>query len=279
MLHRPVNAWGKCICLIFLALLAENASSTCTAGDWQHGLGQPGHGAIYFGVIGSQNVRMMLHLDPATDHLDGVYGYSDQPGLLELSGTLRADATRADLDERDSQGRLTGHISLSFVEHLEPWQDPVSAKKYPSRCDAPIGTWQSLLTNKNLPIDLHRDGEWVAGNEGEEQLDDIVALKLRQAILANDRVAFAALLHYPFYTVGIRSGLHAWSRPEDVIKHYPKIMRIPYSDVRKAVPHILAADKTGAAFMRGSVYLAHGKVTMICEGRCPIAANFERPEL
>ncbi|MBB6241622.1 hypothetical protein [Rhodanobacter sp. MP1X3] len=279
MAHRAFGNSAKWIYFIVFAFLAKNALAACTTSDWRHGLGRPEHGAIYFGVIGSHDVRMMLHLDPATDHLDGVYGYSDQPGLLELSGTLRADATGADLDERDSQGHPTGHISLSFAQHLEPWQDPVSAKEYPARCDAPLGTWQSLSTNKSRRIDLHRDGEWVAGNEGEEQMDDIVALKLRRAILVNDRSAFAALLQYPFYTVGFRSGFHAWNRPEDVIKYYAEIMRIPDIFVREAVPHVLAANATGAAFMRGSVYLAHGKVTMVCEGRCPIVANFEHPAM
>jgi hypothetical protein len=272
---RTSNKW---IYFIVLALLAKNALAACTTSDWLHDLGRPAHGAIYVGVIGRHDVRMMLHLDSSTGHLDGVYGYSDQPDSLQLSGNLRADATGADLDERDHQGHPTGHISLSFAEHLEPWQDPVLAKRYPARCDAPLGTWQSVSTKKSLRIDLHRDGEWIAGNEGEEQMDDIVALKLQRAILANDRVAFAALLQYPFYTTGFRR-FHGWARPEDVIKHYAQIMRIPDTVVRQAVPHILAANSTGAAFIGGGVYLAHGKVTMMCEGRCPVVASFEHPNL
>lgn len=279
MARRAFGISGKWICFIVFALFAENALATCTPEDWLHGLGRPEHGAIYVGVIGSHPVRVMLRLDPATGHLDGVYGYSGQPGLLKLTGTLRADAAGADLDEQDSRGHSTGNIRLSFAEHLEPGQDPVLAKKYPARCDAPVGTWRSLSANESLRIGLHRDGEWVAGNENEEQMDDIVALKLQRALLAKDRSAFAALLQYPFYTVGFRSGAHAWSRPDDVIKHYAEIMRMTDIDVRKAVPHLLAADKTGAAYISGSVYLSHGKVTMMCEGRCPIVANFEHPNM
>lgn len=279
MTNHALGNLSKWIYFIVFALLAKNGMAACTVSDWREELGRPEHGAIYRGVVGSHEVRMMLHLDPMTDHLDGFYGYDDQPGLLQLSGTFRADANSADLDERDSQGHPTGHISLSFAEHLEPGQDPVLAKKYPARCDAPTGTWQSISTNKSFLIELHRDGTWIAGNEDEEQMDDLAAFKLRRAILANDKVAFAALLQYPFYTVGIPSRFHTRSDSEDVIKLYPEIMRIPHIDVRKAVPHILEAIGLGADFMDGSVYLAHGKVTMMCEGRCPVVADPEHPEL
>lgn len=283
MIRRSTNGLALLIGSIALSLIPKNAAATCLNADWSHGIGRPDHGAIYFGTIGTHAVRMMLHLDAATGRLDGVYGYNDQPEELTLTGNLRADGTGADLNEHDTQGRVTGHFSLNFIEHREPWEDPIQYKrsrgKFLQKCDAPLGTWWVAPGSAPLKVVLHRNGEWTPAYDGEEQLDEVAAFKLRKAMLEGNRRAFASLLKYPFYTTNERGSVTTWSNREEVIKHYDDIVPMWPDALRNAVPHVLESGPTGAIFMGGSIYLSHGKVTMMCDGRCPVVANLGRPVL
>jgi hypothetical protein len=253
-------------------LIGRTATASCTKADWRNGLGRPEHSAIYHGTINSRPIRMMLHLDPKSGSIDGVYGYSDQPGTLLLAGTLRSDGSSADLDERDASGKITGHFTLKFTQQV-----PGYNQKYPLTCEAPIGIWQAASTSNSpkLKVELGRDGESVPGNEGEEADDEAAAFKLRNAILQKNRKSFAALLNYPFFVVSYPETFKKFATPEDVIKHYDEVMTMPLEEVRDSVPHVLGADSGAAYYLRGSVYLSNGKVKMICEGTCPVSAQYD----
>ncbi len=250
--------------------IARAATAACTKADWRNELGRSEHGAIYRGTINNRAIRMMLHLDPKSGSIDGIYGYSDQPGTLLLTGTLRSNGSGADLDERDSAGKVTGHFSLEFVEHPRPGN-----QRYTPTCDGPIGMWRPKSGGDTLKVDLGINGEWIPGNESEEALDEAAAFKLRKAILQENHKAFAALLKYPFYTVTYPESFKKFDTPEDVIKHYNEVVTIPLEDVRNSVPHVLGAGPDGAYFLQESAYLSNGKVKMICDGRCPVAAQFD----
>jgi hypothetical protein len=260
---------------LFVAMLpalfiARAAMAACTEVDWRNRLGRPENGAIYQGSINNRPIRMMLHLDPRSGSIDGVYGYSDQPGTLLLTGTLRPNGSGADLDERDMSGKVTGHFNLEFTEQV-PGYNP----QYPLTCEAPMGLWRAASLRNELKVKLGRDGEWIPGNEGEEIVDEAVAFKLRNAILQENRRSFAALLNYPFYVLTYPENFKKFATAEDVIKHYDDIVTMPHEEVLESVPHVLGAHSGSAYFLRNSVYLSNGKVKMICVGSCPAYAQFD----
>lgn len=270
-LNRNVRFLVSILLAIFIA---RAAMATCTQADWRHGLGRSEHSAIYHGTINNQPIRMMLHLDPKLGSIDGVYGYSNQSGTLLLTGTLRPDGSGADLDERDASGKVTGRFALEFTQQV-PGYSLEMLKKYPLRCDAPVGIWRAAPTGNALEVKLARDGESIPGNEAEERVDEAAAFKLRNAILQKNRKSFAALLNYPFYLMTYPETFRKFATPEDVIKHYDEIVTMPLEEVSDSVPHVLGAASGSAYFLRGSVYLSGGKVKMICEGTCPAYAQFD----
>jgi len=270
------SKWSLMFLIAILPMIpiARTSMATCTKADWRNGLGRPEHSAIYQGAINNRPIRMMLHLDPKSGSIAGVYGYGDQPGTLLLTGTLRPDGSGADLDERDTSGKVTGHFALEFIQQV-PGYNPEMLKKYPLTCEAPVGIWRPASTGNTLKVKLGRDGESIPGNEGEEAADEAAAFKLRNAILQKNRKLFAALLNYPFFVVSYPENFKKFATPDDVIKHYDEVMTIPLEEVRDSVPHVLGAHSGTAYYLRDSVYLSNGKVKMICDGRCPVSAQYD----
>lgn len=280
MANRRVGCMAWSIAGLAFMVAPCLATAACVGADWSREVGRPEHGAIYVGSLGNRPIRMMLHLDVATGRFDGVYGYSDQLGQLSLTGVARPAGTGAELGERNEQGQITGHFSLDFVRPRQPWESTAfyeeHKRKFPSTCDSPLGTWRPPQGDKALTVVLHRNGEFDLAHDGEEKLDDLAAFKLRKAMLENNRPAFALLLQYPFHSIADRRS-KVWNTPEEVIEHYQEIVRFQPSEIRSAVPHALGAGRTGADFMNGSIYLSQGKITMICDERCPIVADYGNP--
>ena len=269
------------ICLVLTTLSVSSAKGACL--DWSRNVGRPDHSLVYAGKLGNHPIRMMLHLDVATGHFEGAYGYNDQPGTLALSGSMRPGGVGADLDERDAQGRVTGHFSLGFL-HLRRPEDSRTYDKYSDKCDTLTGGWQSSSGKETRDVAVRVDGEIDPAQDKERQMNDITAYKLRKAMLDKNKQSFASLLRYPFYTNGFyRTGgvIHltreVWNYPENIIKNYDKMINyqrmepFSYEQVRDAVPHFLTP--AGSVFMNGSVFIEHGKVTRICAGSCPVDPN------
>lgn len=253
--------------LLLMMLCAPSAKGACL--DWSQSVGRPDHSLVYAGKLGDRPIRMMLHLYTANERFDGAYGYNNQPKMLILTGSMLPGGVGVDLDERDAQGHVTGHFSLKFFRPRPAREDPVY-QKYPSKCDDLTGSWQSSSGNEAHDVAVHLDGETVPADDKKRELNETTAYKLREAMLSNNRKAFASLLRYPFYQNSGRWVVGVWHNPEEVIKNYDKIIPFSHNEIRDSVPHVLQTSLDTSQFMNRSVYITHGKVTRICSGACPV---------
>jgi len=272
---KAMTARTPALVLLLMTFFVSSARGACL--NWVQTVGNSHSRLTYVGMLGNHPIRMMLHLDVATGHFDGAYGYNDQPGMLALTGSMRSGGVEVDLDERDKQGLVTGHFSLRFFEPRAAGEDPAIYKKYPTKCSALTGSWRSSSKNEMRDVGLHADGMTDPADDQERELNEATAYKLRQAMLNNNKHAFASLLKYPFYTNGFyRTGgaLHlvnkTYRSPEEVINYYDGIIHFSYKEIRDAVPHVLDTYPGGSNFMSRSVDLTDGRVTRICAGACPI---------
>ena len=251
----------------FLFIIAHKANAACM--NWSTSMGRADQSLIFHGTIGGHPVRMMLHYDNATNSFDGAYGYSNQPGVLRLSGHMRRGNTGVYLTGQDGSGRITGYFHMRFMRPREPWE---SAADYASTmeqlgCSFLTGTWTSPSGKKVESVSLPQDGVIDPSFDRERAVNEVVAYKLRLAMLNGDTKLFASLLNYPFYSENGMQVPTEWKTPQDVINNYDKIMTFSSDTVRNAVPHVLeTAVKT--VFMNGSIFIKGGKVTRICDEAC-----------
>ena len=255
--------------LLLISLCTPDAKGACL--DWSRSVGRPDHSAVYTGMLGEHPVRIMLHLDVATGHFDGAYGYNDQPVVLILTGDMLPEGVGAELDERDPQGHLTGHFTLRFFRPRPAGEDLAAYDKEDrNTCEYLTGSWRSLSGNKKRKVALFPDGEIDPVYDEEREMNEVTAYKLRRAMLDSNRKSFASLLRYPFTKNSGRWVVGVWNNPEEVVKNYNKIIPFSKKQIKDAVPHILQTSQDTSQFMNGSVFITHGKVTLICGGRCPV---------
>lgn len=261
--------------LILLGLLhSAPAKSGCP--NWSDANVNGSSSWIYGGSVGGRAIRMALRLDPTTRTLSGTYGYSNQPGVLSVSGAISADGETASLDERDSDGQKTGHFTLNFV--YPTWQEgwDRDGKKSGWNCMFMAGTWKGRASLRPAKVKLNRINP-LSSDSNEElarKKNEDAAYQLQQAVLRNDRAKFASLLKYPFFTQSLVNHQAVWKKwggPEDVIKNYKKIMMIRADEMRSAVPHELETSFGTSAFMGTYACITDGKFVQICNGgcRCP----------
>lgn len=270
LLRRTTQIQSRLPALTLLLLLSVTpASAACL--NWSWLASNPSYRLVYEGTLGDHPIRMMLHLDSSTGRFDGAYGYSDQPEMLSLIGSMQPKSAGTDLDERDEKDQVTGHFTLSFFHPHPAWESQENyEKENKDTCSFLTGSWQSSSGNKSFKVVLEEVGDTVLENDSEREMNEGAAYKLRKAMLENDRNTFASLLQYPFHSESDRQKISVWKSPEDVIKNYDNIVPFSHKQIRASVPHALQTSATGSQFMNRSIYLAHGKVTRICAEACPV---------
>lgn len=250
-----------------LFIITHKVNAACE--NWSAGMGRLDQSLIFPGSVGGHPVRMMLHYDSATNSFDGAYGYSNQPDVLRLTGYMSKGDAGLYLTEQGRSGRITGYFRLMFMRPREPWE---SAKSYArtmkeSGCSFLTGTWISPSGKRIESVSFHQDGVIDPRFDKRRKVNEVVAYKLRSAMLNGDKKLFASLLDYPFYSENDMQIPTKWNTPSDVVKNYKKIVQFSNDTIRNAVPHILeTAVKT--VFMNGSIFIKDGKVTRICDEAC-----------
>ena len=268
--------------VLLLMVFVSSARGACL--HWEQYVDRPDESATYAGTLGDKSIRMMLHLKTGTGYFEGAYGYSDQPGVLALSGYMLPDGTGADLEERNERGQVTGHLSLAFFKpHLEPQSSWASNwgfyKKHiwnsPPKCTSLTGAWQPEPWDgkPGQLVVLSEAGPDIDPANNEARLkNEATAYQFLQAVLHDDRKKVVSLLYYPFHSYdNSRKGqdTKTWTTPENVLQNYGKILKLTKYQ-RSAVPHILFTNSGVTDFMNRSVYLYNGKITWICAGACPV---------
>lgn len=217
---------------------------------------------------------MMLHYNPVANAITGSYGYASQVGTLRISGRMLSDYSGVSLTEINSSGRKTGYFKLVFTSQdylINGQEKRVSQSPDPS-CSFLAGSWTHLENSDALlHVRLAASGDIDPKFDASRHLNEVVAQKLRRAMLGRDKVLFASLLQYPFYSEDAMQRETRWDKPSDVINNYDKIVPFSESEIKKAVPHFLeTAVKT--EFMHNSLYIENGKVTRVCEDVCSISS-------
>ena len=266
---------------LLVLLIVSSARGACL--HWDKYVDRPDESATYDGSLGEQRIRMMLHLDMATGHFEGDYGYGDQPGVRTLSGYMLPAGAGVDLEERNEHGQVSGHLSLAFFEpHVAPqvdWGDDWGfyqkhIRNSPSKCFYLTGVWQPepWEGKPGQLITLHEAGPDIDPAENKARLkNEATAYQFRQALLHDDRKRVVSLFHYPFHSFdNSRNGqvTKTWMTPKSVLHNYDQIIKLTKYQ-RSAVPHILFTSAGVTDFMNRSVYLYEGKITWICAGACP----------
>lgn len=260
-----------------LLLFASYARGACL--HWEKVVDRPGDSTVYAGALGDHQIRMMLHLNVTTGLVDGTYGYSDERGVLMLTGYMRPAGDGADFVERNEEGRVTGNLSVAFFQPRSNWGGSweffkSGMKQSPSECSFLTGIWQPEPWDGNPGqlVSLQYVGSIDPSNNAARLKNEATAYEFMQAVLHGDKKKIVSLLHYPFHSYdNSRKGQRTktWTTPESVLKNYGKLIKLNKYQ-RRAVPHMLFTSSGMTEFMNRSVYIYDGKITWICDGACPV---------
>jgi len=270
---------GLALVALPLAFLAPSAEAACLHWGKLAPLQNPSESIVYSGTLGNSHVRMRLHLDPATGRVEGAYGYNDEPGTLKLVGYILKDHSGVNLVELNKNGKRTGFFDLSFMPPTsfhgsgdpqteeraafeKQWNDDDYAE-----CESLLGVWMTSSRPGTSAKAVMLQGERaIDPKERQARLqNEATAYAFMQAAILGDRKKMVSLFHYPFH-----SNDRTWDTPEDVLNHYASIEQLEPLFVRPLVPHMLFTQDGLTEFMNGSMFIYMGKITWLCDGRCPV---------
>ena len=230
---------------------------------------------IFRGTIGDGAVRGVLRYDNEKkeffgefsgnekSHIKKVYGYMD---TSKLSSPMVLSAYG------DDQSNITGHFYLKFRDPGFWINDKNQKVPYGDDCSQMDGEWVSLDNNVVKKVVLGIDGEISFPPTDVAKRNEEVASKVREALLENNRRAFAGLLDYPFHVYLGNGGSLVLNSPKDVVRHFAEVAIFSKSGIFKSVPRYLHsyASISTLDVDSGDIVIDSGKVRRICITRHPM---------